>query len=96
MPVTLPARSLASSTTRSATSCGWVKRRVDVSATACLATWSGWLSVARATVAATPRSSSYRSVSTGPGLTVLTRTPCGPNSLDSDLQKLVSAPLAAL
>ena len=30
------------------------------------------------------------------GLTVFTRTPCGPNSLDTDLQKLVSAPLAAL
>ena len=49
----------------------------------------------RPTVAATPWSPSHRSVSTGPGLTVLTRTPRGPNSLDSALQKLVSAALAA-
>ena len=49
-----------------------------------------------ATVAATPPSPSHRSVSTGPGLTVLTRTPRGPTSFDSDLQKLVRAALAAL
>ena len=39
---------------------------------------------------------SQRSVATGPGLIVLTRMPCGPTSFDSDLQKLVSAALAAL
>ena len=42
------------------------------------------------------RSPSHRSVATGPGLTVLTRMPRGPSSLDSDLQKLRSAALAAL
>ncbi len=35
-PATLPARSLASSSTRSAISCGWVNRPVAVAATACL------------------------------------------------------------
>ncbi len=41
VPVTLPARPLASSSTRSATSCGWVNRPVDASAVACLAIASG-------------------------------------------------------
>ena len=38
----------------------------------------------------------YTAVSTGPGLTVFTRTPRGPNSLDSALLKLASALFAAL
>ena len=48
----------------------------------------GRVPCALATVSATPPSPSHRSVSTGPGLTVLTRTPRGPNSFDSALQRL--------
>jgi hypothetical protein len=47
-------------------------------------------------VAATPLSPSHRSVATGPGLTGLTRMPCGPTSLDSDLRKFAGAASAAL
>jgi hypothetical protein len=39
---------------------------------------------------------SHSAVATGPGLIVLTRTPWGPASLDSALQKFASAALAAL
>ena len=39
--------------------------------------------------------SSHRSVATGPGLTVLTRMPRGPISLERALQKLERAALAA-
>ncbi len=59
-------------------------------------TSSGRPPEALATVAATPSSASQSAVSTGPGLIVLTRTPRGPSSFDSDLQKLVSAAFAAL
>jgi hypothetical protein len=58
-----------------------VKRPVTELLAASLATASGVLPVA---------------VATGPGLTVLIRTPWGPASLDSALQKLASAALAAL
>ncbi len=47
-PVTLPARSLASSKMRSATSCGWVNRLVNASHTACLATSLAPVPLARA------------------------------------------------
>jgi hypothetical protein len=95
-PVTLPARSLASSTMRSATSSGRVNRPVTASSAACLATSPASPPLARATVAATPASPSHSGVATGPGLTVLTRTPRGPTSLDSDLEKFSRAALAAL
>src|SRR4051794_26462479 len=95
-PVTLPARSPASRRTRSAISSGRVNRPVTESAAACSAIASGCRPLARATVAATPFAPSQRSVATGPGLIVFTRTPRGPTSLDSDLAKFVSAALAAL
>ena len=59
------------------------------------ATASGSAPVARPTDAATPSSPSQRAVETGPGLTVLTRTPSGPTSFDRAFEKLVSAALAA-
>src|SRR2546423_2291741 len=95
-PVMLSARSLAKDRTRSATSSGWVNRPVTASPAARSATARAVPPVARATVAATPSSASHRPGVTGPGLTVFTRTPCGPTCLDSDLQKLDSAALAAL
>ena len=79
-PVTLPARSLASSTIRLATSSGRLNRPVTASA-ACLATSPAATSLARATVAAMPSSPSYSGVETGPWLTVLTRTLRWPTSL---------------
>src|SRR4249920_955617 len=94
-PVMLAARSLARYTTRLATSAGRVKRPVTLSAAALSATAEASPPLSRAIVAATPWSPSQRSVATGPGLTVLTRTPYGPTSLDSDLQKLLNAALAA-
>jgi hypothetical protein len=94
--VTLAARSLARSRTRSATSSGWVKRPVAAPAAAESATPSGLAPAALAIVAATPPGPSHRPVATGPGLTVLTRTPWDATSLDSDLQKLASAAFAAL
>ena len=95
-PVTLPARSLASSTIRSATSSGRMNRPVTVSDAACLATSPASTSPARPTVAVTSSSPSQSGVATGPGLTVLTRTPCGPTSLESDLEKFSRAALTAL
>jgi len=95
-PVMFAARGLARNSTRSATSCGSVNRPVGMPATADAATASGVLPAAPARVCATPPALSHRSVATGPGLTVLTRIPCGPTSLESALQKLLSAPLAAL
>ena len=74
---------------------GRVNRPVDVPAAACSTTARGSRLFAPPTVAATPWSPSHRSVSTGPGLTVFTRTPRGPSSLDSALQKLLSAAFAA-
>src|SRR5215217_9447148 len=55
-PVTLPARSLATSTMRSATSSGRVNRPVTVSAAACLATSPASIPCALATLSATPPS----------------------------------------
>ena len=83
----MPARSPASSTTRSATSCGVVKRPVGACPACCSAMFCGSPPCAAATVAATPWSPSQSSVETGPGLTVLTRMPRGPTSFDSDLEK---------
>lgn len=48
------------------------------------------------TVAATPPPPSHRSVFTGPGLTVLTRMPFGPTSLDRALENATRAALPAL
>lgn len=48
-----------------------------------------------AMVCATPCSPSQSPVDTGPGLTVFTRIPAGPTSLDSALQTFVSVALAA-
>ena len=48
-----------------------------------------------AQVAATPSVPSHRSVWTGPGLTLLIRTPRGAYSLGSDLHRLARAPFAA-
>jgi hypothetical protein len=90
-PVTLPARSLASSTTRSATSSGRVNRPVTVSAAACLATSPASRPCALATLSATPPSPSHSWVDAGPGLTVLTRIPFGPTSLESALEKFSRA-----
>ena len=81
---------------RSATSCGCVNRPVTASSAACLATASGSVPVACATVMATPSRPSHSAVATGPGLTVLTRMPWGPTSFESALQNLVKAALAAL
>src|SRR5271154_2637408 len=95
-PVMFPARGLARNRTRSATSAGVVNRPVGGPATAAAATASGVLPDSLARVCATPPAPSHKSVATGPGLIVLTRMPCGPTSLDSALQKLLSAPFAAL
>ena len=67
-----------------------VKRPVGACSAWCLATVSGSPPCASATLAATPWSPSQSPVETGPGLTVLTRTPRGPTSFDSDLEKLAS------
>src|SRR5215831_17899590 len=48
----------------------------------------------RAHSLATPPGPSHKSVATGPGLTVLTRMPRGPTSLDRALQKLARPALA--
>lgn len=95
-PVTFLARPPASSNTRSATSSGRVNRPVAVPLTAPLATSAGRRLFAPPTVSATPPAPSQRSVSTGPGLIVLTRTPRGPTSFDNDLEKFASAAFAAL
>jgi hypothetical protein len=94
-PVMFAERSLARNRTRSATSSGWVKRPVGASAAACSAMSAAVPPAARATVAATPSSASHRAVVTGPGLTVLTRTRCGPTCLDSALRELDRAAFAA-
>src|SRR5262249_9091725 len=65
-PVVLPARSLARTRTRSATSSGWVNRPVGLWAAAWAATSPGWPPVAVAMAAATPSCPSHRSVWTGP------------------------------
>ena len=93
--MTLPVRSLASTSTRSAISAGRVNRPVTAPAAAWAATAAGSSPPAWATVCATPWSPSQRPVSTGPGLIVFTRMPAGPTSFDNDLQKFVSAALAA-
>jgi len=80
--VMLLARLLARKSTTSATSLGWVKRPVTIWLAACRATSCALAPVAWLTVCATPSVPSQRSVATGPGLTVLTRMPCGPTSLD--------------
>ena len=95
-PVTLPVTSLTSSSTRSATSSGRLKRPVTMAPAALLATSSGLVPVACPTLAATPSAPSHRSAATGPGLTVLTRTPLAPTSFDSALEKLARAAFAAL
>ena len=48
-----------------------------------------------ATVAATPFSPSQSGVDTGPGLTVLNRNPCGPNSFDNDFERFQTAAFVA-
>src|SRR6478609_7551335 len=95
-PVTFPARPLASNRTRSATSSGVVNRLVAEPATAPLAIADGSAPVAAANASATPPAPSQSGVLTGPGLMVLTRTPCGPSSFESALEKLVSPALAAV
>src|SRR5829696_4279773 len=95
-PVTLPARSLATSTMRSSTSSGRVNHPVTASVAACLATSSASVPLVRATVASTLSSPSHSWVDTGPGLAVLTRAPRGPTCLGSDLEKFSKAALAAL
>ena len=95
-PLILLAWALARNSTAAATSAGWENRPVGDPAAAAAATCSGVCPVAAETVAATPPVPSHRSVATGPGLTVLTRIPCGPNSFDNDLHKLDSAAFAAL
>lgn len=72
------------------------KRPVTVAPDAWATTSSGVIPAAAETVAATPSPPSHSSVSTGPGLTVLTRMPWGPTSLDSALEKATSAALPAL
>src|SRR4051812_19874629 len=94
-PVTLLVRMLASSRTRSAISSGRVKRPVMLPDAAWAAMSAALGPPDRASVWATPGPPSHSAVSTGPGLIVLTRTPIAPTSLDKDLQKLVSAALAA-
>jgi hypothetical protein len=96
LPVMLPARSEASQRTSSATSSGREKRPVTVAAFACATTSSGVMPATADTVSATPPPPSHSSVSTGPGLTVLTRMPFGPTSFDSALEKATSAALPAL
>ena len=54
---------------------------------------SGRVPCALATVSATPTVAEPQVGRDRPGLTVLTRTPRGPNSFDSDLQRLLSARL---
>src|SRR6478609_5702490 len=95
-PVTFPARPLASSSTRSATSSGVVNRRVAEPATAPSAIAVGSAPVAAANASATPPAPSHSGVLTGPGLMVLTRMPCGPSSFESALEKLVRPALAAV
>ena len=63
---------------------------IDATARSCAVGWSTPLSRAKAF-----SSPSQRSVSTGPGLTVFTRMPCGPYCSASDEAKLRSAALAA-
>ena len=48
-----------------------------------------------AMVAATPFSPSHSGVDTGPGLIVLKRSPCAPNSFDSDFDRFHTAALVA-
>ena len=95
-PVTLPVTSLASSSTRSATSSGRLNRPGTIARAALLVTSAGRVSEALPTLAVTPLAPSHRSVATGPGLTVLTRMPLGPTSLDRALEKLARAALVAL
>ena len=73
----------------------FLARPVTEAAAASAAISAGGRPVASATVAATPCAPSHRPVSTGPGLIVLTRMPKPPTSLDSALQKLLSAAFAA-
>lgn len=95
-PVMFTADGAARYSTRSATSDGRVKRPVTDWSAAPRATSRGSTPRDCPTVAATPPAPCHSAVSTGPGLTVLTRTPRDPTSLDRALQKLVSAALAAL
>lgn len=95
-PVTFPARPLASTSTRSATSSGVVNRFVAEPDTAPSTIADGSPPLAAAKVSATPPAPSQSGVLTGPGLIVLTRMPYGPSSLDSALEKLVSAAFAAV
>src|SRR6516162_7485731 len=85
--------SLARKSTRSATSSGRVKRPVTIWLAARSATSCGGAPVAAPTVWATPPWPSHRSVATGPGLTVLTRMPRGPDFLG---QRLAEAGQARL
>ena len=88
-------RGEASSATSVATSSGVVNRPVAMPAAACSRTSAASTPAARPTVAATPSSPSQRSVSTGPGETLLMRMPLGPSSWESALATLSSAALAA-
>ena len=96
LPVTLAVRSLANRATRLATSSGRLKRPVTVCRAASAATCAGSPPVAPATVCATPPSPNHSAVATGPGLTVLTRTPRPPTSFDNALENPASADFEAL
>ena len=94
-PVILPARSLARNTTRSATCCGVVNRPVAAVPAVAVLTCSAVRPLAPAIESATPPSSSYIPVDTGPGLIELTRMFFGPNSFDNALPMFVTAALVA-
>lgn len=97
-PVVLADRGEASSTIWSAISCGSISRPVvsciiaaaDFSSTVCRS-----VPVAAAITSAAPPGSVHHGVSTGPGLTVLTRMPRGPYSSDSAWVRLLTPALAA-
>src|SRR5947208_3263939 len=74
--------------TRVATSSGFVNRPVGMAAIAWARTASAPPPVDAPIVAATPWSPSHRSVATGPGDTLLMRTPCGASSCESALERL--------
>lgn len=96
LPVMLLARSPARKRTRSAISEGLEKRPVTVASEAWATTSAAVIPAAAETDAATPPPPSHNSVSTGPGLTVLTRMPFGPTSFDRALENATRAALPAL
>ena len=94
-PVTFAVRSLASRTTRSATSSGRENRPVGDWCAAPAATSSGRRSGRGRDGGGDPVIAQPQVGCDGPGLTVLTRTPFGPTSFESAFEKLASAALAA-